>query len=309
MGTPAVGALIEASHYNAIQAKIALVMGSGSGDYGYGQAVSSSSVSQNGKITVAQWNNLREDIRKAREHITGVAIGNYSPSDVGYTAGNDLKIPTTSIKIKEEDRNAYMTMADYVTTNRLAIPPAGQATREDLVAAQQRTALWSGVVSQTITVTFDDANAARYYFNTGSRFEFSSTFVNNDGVVGGKGSTWNTLLTNMGTIYFNYNDVTCTGTGTTSSIGWSDLTTSDQLVFEKYVSGSTYYPNRYQILARAPTSNTIVFTIVWRDDSGQPNAPWGTDENVNGTLTSYAQVYRSSGTVSVNKPNTITTGI
>ena len=301
------GTLITATDYNTIQAKIALVLGSGSGDYGYGQSVSSSSVAANAKISVTQWTNLRNDLVKAYQHQTGITVANYSPTDPGYTSGNDLKIPTTALKLVEIDRAAYNTMADAITTSRLAVPPSAQATRENLVAVQTRTASWNGTLSQTITVSFADANAARYYFNTGSRFEFSSSRTG--GVGGAKDISWSTILTGMATIYFNISTTTCTGSGNTSAIGYAGLTTSDQVVFSKDVSGSTYYPNQFRLKARAPAANQIIFTLEWADASGQPNAPWGTDEDVTGTLTSTVQVYRSSGDVTVSLPPAGTTAL
>lgn len=289
-----IGTKITATDYNAIQAKIALVLGTGSGDYGYGQVVSSSSVAANARISVTQWNNLQSDIVRARQHQTGTT--------------QTLTTATTSVKIQEADRSAYDAMANDCQTYRMTVPPAGQATREDLVATQVRTTNWNGTITQYVTVTFSSYDAARYYFNSGSRFEISGS--RSGGSNTAKDVSWTTILTNMGTIYFDRDNTTCTGTGIGSTIGWADLTTSDQQIFEKDVSGTTYYPNRYLIYARAPSSNQIIFSIQWLDASGQPNAPWGTDEDVTGTLTSTVQVYRASGSnVSVPTPSATTTGI
>jgi urate oxidase len=63
--------LILATDYNLIQSKIASVMGEGSGTKGYGQTIASSQVGQFAKITTTQWNNLRTDILRARQHQTG----------------------------------------------------------------------------------------------------------------------------------------------------------------------------------------------------------------------------------------------
>ena len=288
------GTSITASDYNAIQAKIALVLGTGSGDYGYGQVVSSSSVSTSAKISVTQWNNLQSDIIRARQHQTGNT--------------ETLTTAATNVKITEADRAAYNAMATDCQTYRLSVPPTSQATRENSVATQVRTANWNGTITQYVTVTFADANYARYYFNSGSRFEFSASRTG--GVGTSKDVSWTTILTNMGTIYFDRDNTTCTGSGTGSTIGWADITGSDQQIFEKTLPGTTYYPNVYRIYARAPLANQIVFTIQFSDASGQPNPPWGTDEDVTGTLTSTVQVYRASGSnVSVPNPPASTTAI
>lgn len=373
------GTKILASDYNAIQAKVALLLGSGSGLYGYGQTVSSSSVGTNSKISAAQWHNLRTDLLRTRQHQTGTdlsstlvdtyitvtvtastsgtnlftttstsklsagqqivfsgttAFGNVTlgttyfvslvasstqfkisatqggPDFVLATATGTMvgTVPSTAgVLVTEDDRAAYNALADLATTNYLATPPSSQATRENLVANQVRTTGWNGNLTQTVTINFPDANSARYYFNTGSRIEFSSTlagFASNP-----KNISWNTILTNMGVINFNYNSTSCTGSGTTSTIGWYQLTTSDQLIFEKDVSSSTYVPNRFIINARRNAGSTsVIFTIMWMDASNPGG--WGVDENVTGTLTSYVQVYRASGTnVSVPNPPAVTTAI
>lgn len=291
--------LITASDYNAIQSKVALVLGSGSSDFGYGQVVSSAQVSQYAKVSVAQWNNLRLDLLKARQHQTS--------SDISAS----LTTPTTSVKIYEADRAAYMAMADAATADRLIVPPSGQATRENLVTTQVRTTNWNGTLTQTITVNFTDANAMRYYFNTGSRFEFSSSRAGGSNTQ--KDIAWTTILTNMGVIYFNRASTTCTGAGNTSSIGYTGLTTSDQLIFSKDVSDSSYVPNQFRLNARAPSATQMVFTLQWADASSlgsNPSYPqFAIDEDVTGTLTSLVQVYRASGGVSVATPSASTTGI
>lgn len=296
-----IGTKITATDYNAIQSKVALILGSGSLDYGYNQDVSSTQVAVNAIVSVSQWNKLRTDIVKCRQHQNGITITDFSPSDGGYVAGQSLKIPTVSSKIKEEDRLAYDTMVNDATTNRLSISSSpSQVTLESLTSSS-RTANWNNTLSQTITVDFASATAARCFFNAGCNIQFSS---NRTGGVGGpKDVSWTTILTGMGIIYFNRSTTTCSGTGNTSSIGWEDLTGSNQLIFSKDVSNATYYPNQFRLNARAPSATQLVFTLEWADASGQPNAPWGTDEDVTGTITSTANVYRSTGDVIIPKPS------
>lgn len=299
--------LILANDYNVIQSKIALLMGSGSGTTGYGQSIASSQVGQSDKITVAQWNNLRNDIVRCRQHQTGTTIGSLAPEDPGYVAGTNLPIPTTSKQVKETWRSAYLQMATDCETNRLtAPPPSSEATRADLVGQQIRTTAWNGRISQTVVVTFPTSDDARYFFNAGGQIEFSAD--RSGGSAGLKNVTWTTMLTNMGVIRINYDVTTCTGTGFPSTIGWYDLTTSDNLIFEKDAPSGAYAPNKYFIYARvnSTTDRRIgYFTIYFADDSAAPpsypDPGFGIDENVDGTLTSDVQVYRPSGT-NVSRP-------
>jgi hypothetical protein len=302
--------LIIASDYNAIQSKIALVLGSGSSagnedaQKGYGQNVSSSQVAANAKITTTQWSNLRNDILRARQHQTGTDLS------------AELTTPTASVKIAEADRAKYLTVATDAETNALtAPPPTSQATRADLVSPQVKNVAWNGVQRQTVTVTFPTADDARYFFNSGSQIEFSAD--RSGGTAGLKNTTWSTMLTNMGTIAFNYKDTKTTGTGAVSTIGWYNLTTTDNLIFEKDSPSATYAQNKYYIYARVNSTSDRrigIFTIHFDDASmappSFPDPGFGIDENVDGTLISTVQCYRATGAnVSVPIPSTGTTGI
>lgn len=302
--------LIIASDYNAIQSKISLVLGSGSSagteddQKGYGQTVTSNQVAANAKITTAQWANLRNDILRTRQHQTGTDLS------------TELTTPTASVKLAEADRAKYLSVATLAETNALtAPPPVSQATRADLVAQQIRSTAWNGVIRQTIVVTFPTANDGRYFFNSGSQIEFSAD--RSGGTAGLKNTTWTTMLTNMGTIAFNYKNTTCTGTGTASTIGWYNLTTSDNLIFEKDAPAGAYSQNKYYIYARVnSTSDRRIgyFTIHFDDASlappSFPDPGFGIDENIDGTLTSSVQCYRATGSnVSVPIPSTSTTPI
>ena len=314
---PGANTLIIASDYNAIQSKIATIMGSGSGTTGYGQTLASSQVGQYDKITVNQWNNLRDDIIRCRQHQTGITIGSAAPEDLGYVSGTNLPQPTVAKQVKESWRAAYSEMAADCETNRLtAPPPASQATLANLVSQQVRTTAWNGTIRQTVTVTWTTADEARYFFNTGGQIEFSSS--RSGGSAGNKNVTWTTILSNMGTIKFNYTGVVTTGTGDyVSTNGFYEVGTSDELIFEKDAPAGAYAPNKYYIYAKVNSTSDrriLTFTINWGDDSGKPpsfpDPGFGIDEDPDGTLTSDVQVYRASGTnVSRPIPSASSTGI
>ena len=279
------GTQILASDFNAIQSIIATVLGSGSGTLGYGQTVTSSQVAVGQKITAAQWIALRNDLLAARQHQTG-----------NNESGN-LTLPNIGILVKYSDWNAYYQYAQLIQTNALVQPPAGQASLATL-SSSQRTTAWNGTINHTVTLNFGSNANARYYFNSGSNIQFSASLTNIpvDGSQA-KGNDWATLLSNMGTITMSYNSTSTTGSGTpASSIGFYQLTTSPQTLFTKATSSPTYTPNQYDIYGQVDGTGSIVtFTISFQDLSGQPNAPWGTDENVEGTLTSTVQGYYASG--------------
>jgi len=68
------GTRATATDFNNIQSTVSSVMGLGSGQTGYGQAVASSPVAAGSVISTTQWTNIRSDMSKARQHQTNVAV-------------------------------------------------------------------------------------------------------------------------------------------------------------------------------------------------------------------------------------------
>ena len=60
----AVGDIITAARYNIIRARIAAVLGLGSGDEGYGQAVTSKTISAGKTVTATDMEDLYSDMVK-----------------------------------------------------------------------------------------------------------------------------------------------------------------------------------------------------------------------------------------------------
>jgi len=281
-GTP-----IRASDYNTIQAAIANVLGTGSGSTGYGQTVTSSSVSVGGKIIASDWVNLRNDLLAARTHQTGSASesGNLTPI-------------TTNTLVKESDRAAYYNYSQLIAANVNATPPTGPVSQATLSTfnTSSRSTSWNTQVTHTVTLQFANYNAARYYFNAGGQVQFSASLTNypSDGSYA-KSLDWATLLSNMGTITMNLNSTTTTGSGSAAgSVGFYQLNTSPQLIFQKATSSPTYTPNQYDVYASVDGTNSIVtFSIQFKDLSAPGG--FGVDEYVEGTLTSTVQGYYATG--------------
>ena len=81
--------------------------------------------------------------------------------------------------------------------------------------------------------------------------------------------------------------------GTTTSLGMYDLTTSYQTIYEKAGSGA-YSTNFYRIQAQAPNSSSIRFLITF----GDSHTGRGYFDSVDGTLSSVAGNFRpNSGTL------------
>jgi len=290
-------AIIQAIDYNTVQSKVALVMGTGAGDFGYGQTVTSSQVAQNSVITAQNWINLRNDLIKARQHQTG------------NDESASIFAPVQGALVSQSIYNACNTVATNITTDRLVVPPSSQATLET-IASTQRTSAWNGTISNVFTVTFPDDNAARAFFNTGGNLQFTASRTG--GNSGSKNNTWTTMFTTMGTITFAYSSTTASGSGNNSSYGWNNLPNSSTRIFDKPAPAGAYTENEYFIYGRKVSGSQLEFTIQFQDNDAGDRTGLGpaVDEDVDGTLTSTLQARRASGSnVSVPTPPATSSGL
>jgi hypothetical protein len=294
-----VGTIITTVEYNNIQSQINTILGTGSGQDGYGQSVTSSAIQPNDDITALQWANLKLDILKIANH--------------QGTQNNPLItiLPTITAgtTIQASQSNTFIDSIPVLQNNKFLL---SEFSDELLVPSADsiRTDNWNRTVRHFFTVTFSSVDNARYFFNAGGSIRIDPSFsksasnpINND---------WDTLLNTLGVVSFNHTQTSADGVspGSGSSIGFYDLTTSFQQIYTK--SASVYTVNDYTIRARCNVSNNtnggatqVLFEVYFNDDKG-PNPNF--DENVTGTLTNAVRMYRPSGSnVNVVAPTSTTT--
>jgi hypothetical protein len=306
MATVIVGDTITAAQYNGLQSRIDTIMGVGSSTNGYGQVLTSSQVSAGETVTAAQMDALRTDLNKANNHQIGsnALVGNIA---VGQIIGADASGPDVdNLTVTDEGFNDYDTAVGVIETNKLVLDSGNSSV--EAATTSSRSTNWNGTITHVFTVTFADSDSRRHFFNSGGEIRFSA---NLSGQSGSKSNNWSTLLSNMGTIKFNYTETVSTGTGSGTTIGNYDLTGTYQTIFDKTGSGN-YVENDYNIAARADSTTVLRFRIQFRDDdSGDPPitplpkgaTPGGVDEDVNGNLSSTVQQLRATGSnVSVPSP-------
>ena len=293
------GSKVVATDFNTIQNKIQAVLGTGGTDpntgladasFGYGQAVGSAAVAANSKISVAQWVGLRNDLAKARQHQLGITLGTLESTNPSYVAGTDLMIPTIDNKVKETDRASFNQMADYVISDRL-ISASNQMSR-DIMSELTYSSNWNTTITHSVTITFASAENARLFFNTGGHLDLSAS--HNITGTNSKNTAWQNVINGIGFVILGRSTTTTTGSGTPSAIGYLNLTTTNQMIYQKL--SSTYSPNQYRVYAKlGASSNIVIFTAEFADLSPNPNPPLGTDEVVIGTVTSKIEAIRASG--------------
>ena len=289
------GDIISATDYNTIQTKINSVVGTGSGSFGYGQTVNSSQVAAGNTVTKTQWDALRYDVVNALLHQTGVG-----PTITTVNVGDVIRYGAANPNFQ------YNTLADTATSNRFNIGSGRFFTQ--VLQTTSRTASWTAAVSTTATVTFNTAEQARFFFNSGGKVRFTSS--RSGGSSSSQNNSWSNVLTTAGTQAFS-------ASGT--SVNFYNLTSTYQTYY-LVSSSSPYSANTYRIEAScnvsnnsSGTANVLNFRITWSDAYRDPDAVAGRPESLNpptdvvdGTLSLTIDELRATGSVQPSGTFTIT---
>ena len=285
----AVGEIITAARYNLMQAKVNSVMGNGSDDYGYGQTLSSSQVQQvTNVVRASHMQKLKTDINKAAVHQTNI-------STTAPDVSNDDDI-TDAVYAQ------YEAVSNTIFTNHLNFD-VNQVTAPESKLSSRRTTAWGGgadpqIVRHEFKATFDSSDHYRHFFNSGGEVRLRATLT---GGSGAKQTEWVSMVNALGIVKLNYNTTTA-NSGTSFSKGAYDLTSSYQTLWTKAGSG-VYSENLITIKAKKSNS---VLTMVFEfyDGEALPGAIGdGVDERVNGTMTSFVEQQRATGSfVEVESP-------
>ena len=339
-------AKITAAQYNAIQSSVASILGTGSGNSGYGQSVASSQVAAGSTIRLSQFTNLRNDLIRIRNH-QGVGITNGSGATGSPAASyNQLIVPTSTSVISDALRVQYTNMSGQIATDKLVRPgeanlivsvinntvtiPAqfSLTTLTDGVGSNSTTATFNGTRVHTITVTGSTANPSsgnqgsttansaanlRHFFNAGGSFRFSASRTG--GLVNNKNTYWTALL-NFGTIEFRGDTVTVSTAGlysgtVTTSINYRTLTTSPQTFFTiagSVVTGATNTPyNTASVTMTAQkTADNSGMTFIITYNDASVGGGGAFDEQVDGTFASNCALLRPVGTIQTSGTNSVT---
>jgi hypothetical protein len=270
------GGLIQATDYNGFVsttsgANINDLWGTGASDKGYGQSALST-VSVAGTITATQWATLVNTLSSLGSQTNTTLTARTAP-----TAGTTISVLA-----------AVNTDITNVTTNRNNAAAVGSQFT-GWSGTNSKTAATSGAtwtITFTNTVTFASANAARYFFNGGGliKLDVSKTST---GALGDP--EWNDLATTLcGDIWISgvgtahtiagtsYTGVTLIGgTGTPvslqNSLGWYNLTTTNQILYKQFADTAPYTSNFIQHSARTAGSGTqLIIDTVWSASDGDP---------------------------------------
>ena len=297
---PAVNDKILKVDYNSIRDKVIGVLGFGSGNFGYGQQarIQSTAVTDDSKVTINEWANLRYDIINAYKHQNGS-----NPTTAVVTEGGSIRYTssfTPDTGTADVPQKQYDTWADDLINSRFAIA-AGESASTGVVSSS-RTTSWISQCACTIQVYWSNSNDARYWFNSGGKVRISAS--RSGGAATNQNTKWSDLLSAMGTQSFG---AAPPGIGTTPNDGTNWYRTTS--TFQTYYTGtasSPYGSNNVQLQARCvdQPSNSggsasqleirVLFTDGYVDPGVAPifpgpqtqtSANFPPDDVVDGTLT------------------------
>lgn len=266
------GTNVLVSDVNNPQSTGIALMGTGSGNRGYGQATfgqNTASVSTSTVITPNQYNNIRYDLLNASAHQNGTA------------AALTLAAEVSGATITSTNADAVIAYASTVDSNRLTAHSSRittSTTFNGMSSSYSRTASWASSVQFIFTQNFVNADTARFFYNSGGRIRMSSSRTG--GASSSQNTSWSNLLSAAGTLTFGVNN-------------FYSLTSGYQ-TFYSTTAGSPYASNQWIVETVCNVGNNsnggataVTFRITWVDpytdpSPGNPPAP---EDIVDGTLT------------------------
>jgi len=304
-----VNAKIRAVDYNTIRNQVNLVLGAGLGNSGYGQTslVTSSTVSESTRVSIAEWNRLKADISTCWRHIYNTSPPSITTAVVNETVrSNATTAPYTQ----------YQTLANDITNNRFQTPPNNIITAKGSVSQTWPGSFgstWKTTLQSVVTVSWPTGAAARYFFNSGGEIRFSSsrsggTVAGGAGTISAQNNEWTNFLTNtVQTKAFGGNKPV-TGTGSLTGTNFYRLANTYTNPWYSATAGGAYGLSTFKIWARAVDiannssggATTLEFLVEWIDDHISVG---GGPDGVDGTLTLSVSELRAAGDFTIETAN------
>jgi len=270
--TYSTGGLIQATDYNGFASQttntnVNNIWGAGSLSAGYGQSTTLTEVNPGVTVTATQWADLVNRISSIGSH-TGVTI----TSRTAPVAGNTITILNN---LATDITNLYNSRSNASISGATVSPATGtwwQATNTPNSA-------WT--ITTTHTISFANAAAARYFFNSGGLIKWQ-TFKTSTGTEAD--TEWNDMAGTLnGIIYLSgantahtINGVAYTGTtksggtGTPSTlnttVGFYNLTTTASTLYQQFADSSPYTSDSIRLQAAVNANSnptTLTFTTAW----------------------------------------------
>ena len=263
------------------------IMGTGAGAYGLGQT-GLSTVSAGNTITAAQWNSLFTAMNN---------IANHTNDTITSTTSTSAGDPITAVAALSSDLQTLAASIAGGSTGATAVTTS---------AALQTSTSSSRYVGSHIaqqSVTFTNADQARYFFNAGGKIQVNvSRSANAGGSATSKDSSVDELITGLGD--FKLGSVASTRSGSTETvstnglaIGFHDLTTSYQTVLQLTQDGGAYTSMYFKVEAKANAAAGSATVVTIQTSIVDPDG--GDGEFTSGNTSGVDQYANFIGTTNV----------
>lgn len=278
--------VITIARLNNLQSRISLILGNGAGNRGYGQALTSSQIS-NPTSTVIQATDINKiylDLIKARIHQVGYTAYNNSNLKIAQVLQNTSSIGLESspnIVIDPQSGEAslvddvqgninvssfrgisdYERLMDQIETDKLVAHSSQMSVESSTQSI--RTTPWNKELYFEFTVNFKNSDHRRHFFNAGGKIFINSSLLNAATL---KSRDWAAFLSSIGTVSFNHTETTAQYTGTL--IGNYDLTSNYQVIYQRIGGGTVYgiySGNKFTVRAKELSESTIAFKVEYSD--------------------------------------------
>jgi len=198
--------------------------------YGYNQSVGSLDAAAGELIransTDNGFKNLQDEVQ---------AIGSFL--GLSLTGPTDRAAGNT---ITAAHWNQLMNDAKTCFDNRFSVPSGSLTTAAH--GASSRSTSWGSAsepaIAHTFTVSFSSEAHCRGFFNAGGKILFTGarsggTSGSSAGTIGSQNSNWTSLLSSMGTLTFDLNNLTSSGsTGSSNGKGFYELTKPSTTLYQ-----------------------------------------------------------------------------
>ena len=270
---------------------INVIFGTGSLSRGLGQT-QLNSVAAGEKIAAAQWNSLFAAMDNVANHTNDTLT-----STAAKAAGDVIAVKAALI-------------ADLTTLSASVSdgsPNATALSTSEALQTSTSSARWAGSHTVEHSITFTNANQARYFFNAGGKIQINITRTTNAGTAAtSKDTSVDELITALGDFRLksqasDYSEDGSTNTETLSTdgtnIGFYDLTTSYQTILELTQNSGTYTTMYFKVEAKADAAAGSATVVTIRTSIVDPDA--GDSEFTAGNTESIDQYANFIGTTNV----------
>jgi hypothetical protein len=229
---------ITTAEFNGFANQVNTVWGVGTGNSGYGQTTTVSTIVATNTVTATQWTTLLARGNSAASH-----QGTTWASGTSVTAGNNIAVIAT-----------LSSNCTAINTNRLTAAGANLTTAN--LTSPTSAASWTTQSQLIFTLTWADQDATRAFFNSGGQVQLA--FSRSGGTAHSKNTGWTNLCTAAGTIVYAHASTTKTGgSGTPTTLltttGYYAVTTTNVELFKQFDTSSPYTANYVSVNVRTNT--------------------------------------------------------